>query len=83
MPYVQLDSERLSLSIALATSFDTNGPFQAPGIAQNITSYENPSLTLIQSRQRQEPRSSEPALLPERLQEPHPSLEDCTTELTF
>lgn len=48
---------------------------------QDITSYENPSLTPIQSRQRQEPRSPEPAILPERLQEPHPSLEDCTTKL--
>lgn len=48
---------------------------------QDITSYENLSLTPIQSCQRQEPRSPVPAILPERLQEPHPSLEDCTTKL--
>lgn len=82
---VRTIDSRSILTIARAAFFDVNGSLQASGIAQsiNITSYENPSLTLIQSRQRQEPRSSEPALLPERLQEPHPSLEDRTTGLTI
>lgn len=77
-----IDSSTI-LAMILAAKTDVNGPLSAPSIAQNIKSYENPSLTLIQSRRRQEPRSSLPALLPERLQEPYPSLEDCTTGLTI